>query len=32
MRTRAAVAFAAGKPLEIMEVDLGRPEGRRSPH
>ena len=22
MKTRAAVAFAAGKPLEVMEVDL----------
>jgi S-(hydroxymethyl)glutathione dehydrogenase / alcohol dehydrogenase len=25
MKTRAAVAFAAGKPLEIMEVDLEGP-------
>ena len=28
MKTRAAVAVAAGKPLEIMEVDL---EGPREP-
>jgi S-(hydroxymethyl)glutathione dehydrogenase/alcohol dehydrogenase len=26
MKTRAAVAFAAGKPLEIMEVDLDGPK------
>lgn len=26
MKTRAAVAFEAGKPLEIVEVDLGGPE------
>lgn len=25
MKTRAAVAFAAGKPLEIVEVDLEGP-------
>ena len=25
MKTRAAVAFAAGKPLEIVEVDLDGP-------
>ena len=25
MKTRAAVAVAAGKPLEIMEVDLDGP-------
>ena len=27
MKTRAAVAIAAGKPLEIMEVDLEGPKG-----
>jgi len=27
MKTRAAVAFAAGKPLEIVEVDLDGPKG-----
>jgi S-(hydroxymethyl)glutathione dehydrogenase/alcohol dehydrogenase len=26
MKTRAAVAFAAGKPLEIVEVDLDGPK------
>ncbi|GJM09820.1 MAG: S-(hydroxymethyl)glutathione dehydrogenase [Lysobacteraceae bacterium] len=26
MKTRAAVAFAAGKPLEVIEVDLGGPQ------
>ena len=26
MKTRAAVAVAAGKPLEIMEVDLDGPK------
>ncbi len=26
MKTRAAVAFAAGKPLEIVEVDLEGPK------
>ena len=26
MKTKAAVAFAAGKPLEIMEVDLEGPK------
>ena len=26
MRTRAAVAIAAGKPLEIMEVNLADPK------
>ncbi|MDR6294191.1 Zn-dependent alcohol dehydrogenase, partial [Inquilinus ginsengisoli] len=26
MKTRAAVAVAAGKPLEIMEVDLEGPK------
>ena len=26
MKTRAVVAVAAGKPLEIMEVDLGGPK------
>ncbi|MDP2282783.1 MAG: S-(hydroxymethyl)glutathione dehydrogenase, partial [Pseudohongiella sp.] len=26
MKTRAAVAFAAGKPLEIIEVDLDGPK------
>ena len=25
MKTRAAVAFEAGKPLEVMEVDLDGP-------
>jgi S-(hydroxymethyl)glutathione dehydrogenase / alcohol dehydrogenase len=29
MRTRAAVAVEAGKPLEIMEVNLAGPEARR---
>ena len=28
MKTRAAVAFEAGKPLEIVEVDLEGPKGR----
>ena len=28
MKTRAAVAFAAKQPLEIVEVDLDGPEGR----
>jgi S-(hydroxymethyl)glutathione dehydrogenase/alcohol dehydrogenase len=28
MKTRAAVAFAAGKPLEIVEVDLEGPKAR----
>ena len=27
MKTRAAVAFEAGKPLEIVEVDLEGPKG-----
>src|SRR4051812_24107565 len=26
MKARAAVAFAAGKPLEIVEVDVGKPQ------
>ena len=26
MKTRAAVAWAAGKPLEIEEVDLAKPQ------
>ncbi len=26
MKTRAAVAFAAGKPLEIVELDLDGPK------
>ena len=26
MKTRAAVAFAAGKPLEIVDVELGGPQ------
>ena len=30
MKTRAAVAFEAKQPLEIVEVDLEGPEGRRS--
>ena len=31
MKTRAAVAVAAGKPLEIMEVDLDEPrQGEKS--
>jgi 8-oxo-dGTP pyrophosphatase MutT (NUDIX family) len=29
MRTRAAVAVQAGKPLEIMEVNLEGPKGAR---
>ena len=28
MKTRAAVAFEAGKPLEIVEVDLEGPKAR----
>ena len=28
MKTRAAVAVEAGKPLEIMEVDLDGPRAR----
>ena len=31
MKTRAAVAFEAGKPLEVVEVDLDGPQGWRSP-
>ncbi len=26
MKTRAAIAYAAGKPLEIVTVDLGGPK------
>ncbi len=26
MKTKAAVAFAAGKPLEVVEVDLDGPK------
>ena len=31
MKTRAAVAFAAQKPLEVVELDLGGPAPGRSP-
>ena len=30
MKTRAAIAYAAGKPLEVVTVDLDGSEGRRS--
>ena len=30
MKTRAAVAWEAGKPLEVMEIDLEGPKGRGS--
>ncbi len=29
MKSRAAVAFAPGKPLEIVEIDVAPPEKRR---
>jgi len=27
MKTKAAIAYTASKPLEVMTVDLGRPKG-----
>ena len=32
MKTRAAIAFEAGKPLEIMDVDLEGPKAGESNH
>ncbi len=29
MKSRAAVAFAPGKPLEIVEIDVAPPKKRR---
>jgi len=28
MKTKAAVVYETGKPIEIEELDLGRPAGR----
>ena len=32
MKTRAAIAFEAGKPLEIMDVDLEGPKAGEANH